>query len=140
VLGYCVAHELWAGAIGSGIGFIAAVGAAIAFRTSVAATCPPIGPIGGPYGNGPYRKANCEPNAKVVTVLADIAAKIRDLPEDDAGDRSIDWQAFDTARAEAQAANDRSDYVSAIQHYSAAIRRMMKQLRQSRPTVEADRI
>jgi PPM family protein phosphatase len=140
ILAYCVVYEFWVGAIGSGIGFIATVGAALAFRASAAATCPPIGPIGGPYGNGPYRKANCAPGAKVVAVLAEITAKIRDLPEDGASDRSIDWQAFDAARSEAKTANDRGDYVAAIQSYSAAIRRMMKQLRQSRPTVDADRI
>jgi protein phosphatase len=140
MLGYCVAYEFWAGAVGSGIGFIAAVGAALAFRSSAAATCPPIGPIGGPYGNGPYRKANCAPDAKVVAILGEIAGKIRDLPEEGAGDRSVDWNAFDAATTEGQAANDRGDFVSAIQNYSAAIRRMMKQLRQSRPTVDAERI
>ncbi len=139
VLAYCVANEIWAGAVGSGIGFIAAVGAALAFRTSNAATCPPIGPIGGPYGNGPYRKANCVPGPKVAGTLAEIASRIRDLPEEDTG-RSVDWQVFDAARLDASTATDGGDYVVAIQQYSAAIRRMMKELRQSRPTVDAERV
>ena len=129
-------------AIGCGIGFLATVGAALAFRSSSTANCPPIGPIGGPYGNGPYRKANCAPSAKIVAVLADLTDKIRNLPENGAGDRSLDWQSFDTSRTEAKAANDRGDFTSAVQQYSAAIRRIMKQLRQTRPTIEAgvDRI
>ncbi len=135
---YCVAYQFWAGAIGSGVGLIAAVGAALAFRSSAGTTCPPIGPIGGPYGNGPYRKANCEPNEKVVSTLADVIAKLRDLPENGAGDRKIDWQTCDGLLSEAKAANERGDCVTAVQHYSAAIRRIMKQLRESRPTVDAD--
>ncbi|HEX4412442.1 MAG TPA: PP2C family serine/threonine-protein phosphatase [Lacipirellulaceae bacterium] len=140
LLAYCVAYEFWAGAVGSGIGFVAAVGAALAFRTSGGGACPPIGPIGGPYGNGPYRKANCAPGPKVVATLADLASKIRELPDDDPGSRSVDWKAFDATTSEAKAANDRGEYELAIQHYSAAIRRTMKQLRQSRPTVDAERI
>jgi serine/threonine protein phosphatase PrpC len=137
LLGYCVAYEFWAGAIGSGIGFLAAVGAALAYRSTSTANCPPIGPIGGPYGNGPYRKANCAPSAKIVTVLAEITDKIRNLPENGAGDRTLDWHAFDRSQTEAKAANDRGDFTAAVQQYSAAIRRIMKQLRQSRPTVES---
>lgn len=140
MLAYCVANEFWAGAVGSGIGFVAAMGAALAFRTASGANCPPIGPIGGPYGNGPYRKANSAPGPKMVGTLADLAAKIRELPDDDAGSRSVDWQTFDATTAEAKAASDRGDFTAAIQHYSEAIRRTMKQLRQIRPTVDAERI
>ena len=100
----------------------------------------PLGQLAGRTAMGPIGKRIVPPGPKVVAVLAEIAVKLRDLPEEDAGDRSVDWQAFDATASEAQAANDQGDFVSAIQHYSAAIRRMMKQLRQSRPTVDADRI
>ncbi len=142
VLAYCVAREFWAMAIGCGIGFLAAVGAALAFRSSSAANCPPIGPIGGPYGNGPYRKANCAPSAKIVAVLADITDKIRNLPENGAGDRSLDWQAFDTSR-------DRSEGGERSRRFhvgSSAIQRRNppnhEAARQTRPTIESgvDRI
>jgi PPM family protein phosphatase len=139
VLAYCVAKQLWAGAFGSAVGFIAAVGAGLALRSQGIVTCPPIGPIGGPYGNGPYRKARCAPNGKVVGVLADITAKLRELPDGGSGDRKVDWPSFDGLRDEAKSANDRGDYVAAVRHYSEAIRRVMKQLRQSRPTVDADK-
>ncbi|HEX3599390.1 MAG TPA: PP2C family serine/threonine-protein phosphatase [Lacipirellulaceae bacterium] len=138
ILIYCLKYEFWAGAIGSGVGLLAAVGAGLAFRSRSLVPCPPIGPIGGPYGNGPYRKANCTPNAKVVTSLADLSTKLRELPEKNASDRKPDWNAFDKSSAEAKSASDRGDYPAAVRNYSAAIRGMMKQLREHRPTVDSD--
>jgi len=138
MLAYCVAYHFWAGAIGSAIAFVAAVGVGLAYRSTAVAACPPIGPIGGPYGNGPYRKAHCTPNGKVVKTLAEIIAKLRDLPNAGAGDRKLDWHAFDESLSEATAANDRGDYAAAVRHYSGVIRRIMKQLRATRPTVDAD--
>ena len=143
IMAYCLAKEFWVGAVGSAVGFLAAVGAGIAFRSSAASTpCPPIGPIGGPYGNGPYRKIHCTPNAKIVATFAEITTKLRDLPDKGTADRKLDWQSFDAARAEAKAAVDKSDYIGAVRHYSAAIRRVMKQLRETRPTIDTvtDRI
>ncbi len=138
MLVYSVAHRFWTGAIGSAVGFVAAVGVGLAFRSTAVAACPPIGPIGGPYGNGPYRKAHCAPNGKVVGVLAEIAAKLRDLPDNGAGDRQLDLQAFQASLSEAKDANDRGDYVAAVRQYSGVIRRIMKRLRETRPTVDAD--
>ncbi len=135
---YCVLYEYWAGAIGSAIGFVAAVGAGLAFRSSVKSVCPPIGPIGGPYGNGPYRKAQCTPNAKTVSILAELATKLHDLPADTADERELNWQAFDEERSLAATANDNGDFAAAVRHYSAAIRLIMKQLRETRPTVDGD--
>jgi PPM family protein phosphatase len=136
ILGYCVAYQFWIGAIGSAIGAVAAIIAALAFRPAEKITCPPIGPIGGPYGNGPYRKAQCNPGGKVVTTLADFAAKLRELPPEETGNGKVDWQPFDAACSEAKAAAQRGDYVAAVRHYSSAIRGVMKQLRQCRPTVD----
>jgi protein phosphatase len=142
MLGWCLWNQYWLAAIGSAVGFVAAAIAGLAFRSNAPFTCPPIGPIGGPYGNGPYRKAQCPPNGKVVATLADITAKLRDLPNQSSDDHKIDWPSLDAARAEAQAAADGGDYVAAVQKYSAAIRRIMKQLRGNRPTIDhpSDRI
>ena len=75
ILGYCVLREYWAAAVGSAVGFLAAVAAGLRVRTSSPSMCPPIQSIGGPYGNGPYRKAKCAPNSQVVATLAEIAGK-----------------------------------------------------------------
>ena len=136
ILGYCVAYRYWIGAIGSGVGAVAAIVAALAFRPSAKVVCPPIGPIGGPYGNGPYRKAHCKPNGKMLTTLAEFAAKLRDMPNQETSNGSVNWKSFDVARSEAKAATERGDHVVAVRQYSAAIRDIMKQLRATRPTVD----
>ncbi len=138
ILAYCVAREYWAGAIGSAIGLLAAVSAGIAFSASAAAKCVSISPIGGPYGNGPYRKFHCKPNGKIVSALADIATQLSENPHARNGEREIDWEEFEQLRNNARAANERGDFISAVAHYSAAIRLIMKQLRANRPTVEVD--
>jgi protein phosphatase len=137
ILGYCLAYHYWAGAIGSAVGSVAAIVAALAFRPAAKVVCPPIGPIGGPYGNGPYRKAHCKPNGKMLTTLAEFAAKLRDMPNQETSNGSINWKSFDAARSEAKAAAERDDLVVAVREYSAAIRDVMKQLRATRPTVDS---
>lgn len=138
ILAYCVVREYWAGAIGSAIGLLAAISAGIAFTTSAAAKCISIGPIGGPYGNGPYRKFQCTPNAKIVAALADIASQLAENPDARQGEHEIDWEAFERLRSAASAANEQGDFISAVVNYSDAIRLIMKQLRRNRPTVEMD--
>jgi protein phosphatase len=134
---YCVGNHLWTGAIGSAVGFLAAIGGSLAFRSSSSAMhCPPIQSIGGPYGNGPYRKAACTPNGKFVATLADIAAKLRELADKDTHNRVIDWAAFEKAQTAAIAAAERGDFTNAIREYSAAIRGIMRQLRNGGPTID----
>ncbi len=137
MLAYCIVNYYWLGAIGSTVGFLAALAAGLAFRSSGSRVCPPIGSIGGPYGNGPYRKIQCAPNSKFVATLADITAKLRDLPERETGNGKVDWQTFDAARSAAKTDTERADFVAAIRHYSEAIRGIMRQLRDCRPTVSA---
>jgi protein phosphatase len=137
-MAYCAVKEIWLGAIASAAGFVAAAVGGLATRTSRTVVCPPVGSIGGPYGNGPYRKIQCAPNGKVVATLADIAAKLRQLPAKDAGNGKVDWQKFDSAIAEAKSAAERSDFVSSVRSYCGAIRSIMRQLRDSRPTVDAE--
>jgi hypothetical protein len=128
-------YQHWLGGIGSAIGFVAAFAAGLAYRSSGSHVCPPIGSIGGPYGNGPYRKIQCAPNSKFVTMLADITEKLRDLPDRETGNGQVDWKLFDAARAAAKADAERGDFFAAVRHYSEAIRGIMRQLRDCRPTV-----
>ncbi len=138
ILAYCVVREYWAGAIGSAIGLLAAISAGIAFTTSAAAKCISIGPIGGPYGNGPYRKFHCTPNEKIASDLAEIANQLSENPNARNGERDINWEEFEQLRSKAGAASEQGDFISAVVNYSAAIRLIMKQLRANRPTVEMD--
>jgi hypothetical protein len=133
---YFVSNELWAGAVVSGVGMLAALLAAVSFRTRPLSAGPVAGSIGGPYGNGPYRKTECPPNGRVVATLAEITAMLRALPEKEPGDWSVDWQPFDKQRTEAATAAESGDYAAAIRQYGQAIREIMEQLREHRPTVD----
>ena len=138
VLVYCLLYQQWVGAIVSAIGMVVSLGAALAFRSNSGVACPPVRPLGGPYGNGPYRKAECPPNGRVVESLAEIAANLRSLPEKEPGDWSIDWQPFDDQRSQAAAAAEKGDYLAAIRQYCRAIHAVMRQLREQRRTADPD--
>jgi hypothetical protein len=105
-------------------------------RTSSPSVCPPIQSIGGPYGNGPYRKAKCAPNNQVVATLAEIAGKLREQANKNHGNRAPDWEAFEAARDEAAASAEKGDHVAAIRQYGAAIRNIMKKFRGGGGTTE----
>jgi len=137
MLAYCLVKQLWTGAILSGIGVLAAILATLALRTRQnGAACTEIRSIGGPYGNGPYRTTDCPPNGRLVATLADITASLRALPEKEPGDWTLDWKPFDDQRAQAATAAEKGDYQSAIHQYCQAIRKIMKNLREHRPTVD----
>jgi protein phosphatase len=139
VIAYFLWHQNWLGAvISAAVLAVVAVVFAVAFRSSARAGCPEVRPLGGPYGNGPYRKAECSPNGKVVASLADIAVKIRALPEKEPGEWKVDWQPFDSGRAAAAASAEKGQYAEAVRQYCGAIRDIMRQLREKRPTVDGD--
>ena len=66
----------------------------------------------------------------------DHATRLRELPEKEPGEWTVDWQPFDAERAAAAAAAHSSDYMSAVRQYSHAIREIMRELREHRPTVD----
>jgi hypothetical protein len=110
----------------------------LAFRGGAAGFLHDIRPLGGPYGNGPYRKAECAPNGRVVAALEELAAKLRELPEKEPGNWTINWQPFDDERGQAKSAAEKNDFVAAIRQYCHAIRSVMRQFREHRPTIDAD--
>jgi serine/threonine protein phosphatase PrpC len=138
VLTYCLAHEIWPGAVIAAVALTVAFISALLFKANSNAAGPAIKPLGGPYGNGPYRKSSCPPNGRVVDALQEIAGKLRELPEKQAGEWAVNWQPFDKQRAEASGAAKNGDYVAAIRGYGQAIRDIMRQLREHRPTIEPD--
>jgi PPM family protein phosphatase len=136
---YFLSKQLWIGVAASGVAMLASVFAAIGLRLrSPAITGATVGSIGGPYGNGPYRKTECPPNARLVKTLAEVTALLRALPEKEPGDWSVDWKPFDDLRAEAATATEAGDHATSIRQYSQAVREMMQQLREHRPTVDPD--
>ncbi len=133
VLAYCWANQFWNGVFASAIGLFFALVVAVAGRSRSATPCPPIRSIGGPYGNGPYRKTQADPDRKFVDVLAEVAARLRNSSEQELKNATIDWQPFDTQRAQAAATAEAGDNAAAIRQYSHAIRNIMVQLRNHRP-------
>jgi protein phosphatase len=136
VLLYCLINEIWPGAIIAAIACGAAIVSALVFQKGTSAACPPVRPLGGPYGNGPYRKAECTPNGRVVSELDDIAGKLRALPEKEPGEWVLDWGSFDDQRSLATAAAEKGDYLEAVCRLSQAIRHVMRQLRDHRPRID----
>jgi protein phosphatase len=138
VLIYCLLYQIWPGAIIAAIALVVALGSALAFQASSRREGPTIRMLGGPYGNGPYRKAECPPNGRVVAALDEIATKLRELPEKEPGNWTVDWKPFDDQRSRATAAAANRDFPEAIRRYCQAIREIMRQLRDHRPTLDAD--
>jgi protein phosphatase len=136
---YFVVNRLWAGAIVSGVGLLASMLAAVSLRPRTpGASNAAAGSIGGPYGNGPYRKTDCPPNGRVVGTLSEIATTLRALPEKEPGNWSVDWQPFDLQRAQAASAAESGDHAAAIRQYCQAIREIMQQVREHRPTIDPE--
>jgi PPM family protein phosphatase len=92
--------------------------------------------LGGPYGNGPHRETTIEPDPKMVASLAEMAEKLRNLPNGQGP--QIDWTLLDDSMAAGQAAAASGDYRNAIGRYAAGLRAVMEQLRQHRLTATDD--
>jgi protein phosphatase len=135
----CAMRRQWTEAIAAGIASAAALMAALKFRAGHSGDYPAARSIGGPYGNGPHRKVECPPNARVVASLSEIAAMLRELPnkEQTSWAADVDWQFFDQAKAMAVEASKNADYVTAIREYCRGIRNIMEQFREHRPTVDS---
>jgi hypothetical protein len=72
----------------------------------------------------------------MVASLDEIVSKLRELPENEPDEWTLDWQAFDEQRSQATAAAEKGDYGEAVRRYSQAIRDIMRQLRSHRPTID----
>jgi len=139
LLAYCLVNQMWLGAALSAGVFVASLLATVGMR-SRQARLPSFkfGALGGPYGNGPYRKTHSPPDGRIVAALAELATALRALPEKEPGRWSVDWASFDAERSQAMAAAEQADYVVAIQRYCGAIRQVMRQFGEQRPTVQTD--
>lgn len=133
-LGFCLAYGFATGAMFAAAGLGVALTLVLFGRWSQPAPPSPTRSIGGPYGNGPYREADCTPNREVVEALSEITRSLRELPADNG--LSIDWDPLDAEANQAAAAADKADYENAVRHYSRAIRQFMQQARQQQRAVD----
>jgi serine/threonine protein phosphatase PrpC len=138
VLGVCLISQYWIGAIASAVVLGTALAMALVGRAGPAASAPGARPIGGPYGNGPYRNIACEPSRDVTDALADLCTRLREIPDSEEGRPTVHWESFDADRTAAAAAANSGDYRSAVRLSCHAIRDVMQQLRGHRPPVSTD--
>jgi PPM family protein phosphatase len=129
-LTFCLVNEWWIASIAAGAALLTSLGLLLANRNRNGRRASASISLGGPYGNGPYRNTVAEPNDKVVASLAEIADKLRGVPEGQ-GPR-IDWPPIDELTTAGKAAADSGDYCQAIRHYAQAIRAVMDQIRVQR--------
>lgn len=135
-LAYSIAYRLWWGAIAAGACLLGAIYFAIkSGATPTVSTSAKS--LGGPYGNGPYRKASAAPSREVVDALSEAAEKLRALDDTEPNDWSINWESYHANRKLARDAVEAGDFAAAIRHHSHALRDVMQQLRDHRRTVDA---
>jgi protein phosphatase len=132
VLAYCLVNQYWAGAVAASVALVGLLVATMVSRPQAVTHSMPIRSIGGPYGNGPYRKASAAPSREVVDALVAVAEVVKTLADTESKDWSIDWQVYQASRDEAAKAADANDYVAAIRHCCHAIRNVMQQIRDHR--------
>lgn len=133
-LAFCLVNKFWVAAGISAAALATSIGMLVANRNHRTAMQGGSPSLGGPYGNGPYREASCQPNQKVVDSLAAIAAQLRNLPEEKRA--TINWRTLEHETESAQAAAGAGDHCAAVRHYTSAIRSIMRQLRGHRSTLD----
>jgi PPM family protein phosphatase len=131
-LAFCLVNGWWIASVVAGAALLTSLGLLLAGRGKLGHRSAGALSLGGPYGNGPYRDTVAEPDEKIVAALAELAAKLRGLPEGQGP--KIDWPAFDELLAAGKSAADANDYCTAVRRYAEAIRAIMQQLREHRLT------
>lgn len=134
-LGFCLVNGYGGGAILAAAGLATTLTWAMLSHKARPADSSATRPIGGPYGNGPYREAVCEPNREVVDALGEITKSLRELPADNG--LSINWQPLESDASQAAEAAEKGDFTAAVRHYSHAIRQLMEQIRSQQRTADS---
>lgn len=142
VTGVCLAVVIWCireqqtwGAVAAAIGLGGAAVRALG-RSTHPRQSPGLDTLGGPYGSAPYRHCDCRNGDQVVQHLQGVVQELSGLRTATAGHNGaakVDWASFDQ---ECQTAADCRDWRDSIAHYGAAIRALMKQVRQAPEAVE----
>ncbi len=132
----CLVNQWWVASAIAGAALVAGLSFLAAGRSRRGVTSPAALSLGGPYGNGPYRETDIEPDDKLIASLAELAEKLRNLP--DGKGPKIDWTPLDESVAAGKSAAANGDCHGAICHYAAGLRAVMQQLRQHRLTATDD--
>jgi protein phosphatase len=131
-LALCLVNQWWVASAIAGAALLAGLSFLAAGRSRRGVAAPASFSLGGPYGNGPYRETAMETNEKLVASLAEMAEKLRNLPNGQGP--KIDWTPLNESVAAGKSAAASGDYGSAIHRYAAGLRAVMQQLRQHRTT------
>lgn len=144
--GWFLMHSHVTGMLASAIGLGAAMVYAFAFRKTSAEPSL-LRSLGGPYGNGPYRRIECGEQAAAAGDLHDLVRELSNLEsEEDTvrpggesaldsqngsmnGHFMIDWAPHRPAHEEADAAFERRDYPQAIHGYARVVRAVVQAAR-----------
>jgi protein phosphatase len=127
-------QQWWIAAAVSAAALATAIGLLIAGRNARRVFGSPAGPIGGPYGNGPYRQTRCTPNREVVAGLQELAGRLHQLRDDNRP--AIDWTPLEKLDSQADAAAQAGDFCTAVKRYAEALRETMRQIREQGRTVD----
>ncbi|MEM1304832.1 MAG: hypothetical protein AAGG46_08040, partial [Planctomycetota bacterium] len=135
------AYQNGLGALLAAAGFGASLVIAIIQHSTPAAVALPA-TLGGPYGNGPYRRYDCKQGAAAAATLMAVVDELADIDGDplpnDLPDKGaaqpraaagLDWAPFHEQRAAAKSARDRGDHAASLRSSSDAIRTLMRQVR-----------
>lgn len=125
---WCIREQHTWGAVLAAIGLGGAAVRALG-RNVVEGVTEVANAIGGPYGNGPYRRFDCNAGDKTTGALKrvlDELSELRSRTADQNGAAAVDWQQFDAQRALAEQSND---WREQVRSYATAVRDLMAQVR-----------
>ncbi|MCA9246087.1 MAG: serine/threonine-protein phosphatase [Planctomycetales bacterium] len=86
-------------------------------------------PIGGPFGRGPHRAYDSEPNEELLAKFHDMLSRLNDAAQRE--NWAIDWEKFQQLRSAAESARNGRDFKTALKNYCEAIRFVLSELRHS---------
>lgn len=136
-----------AGMLASAIGLGAAIAYSIAVKPIARSATSPPRPLGGPYGNGPYRRTECGDLASAAGDLRDLVRELADLDSEEdtvrpdggavvnaasgplPGGLLVEWDTYKPDQEKADAAFEKGDNAAAMDDYASIIRRVMQSIR-----------
>ncbi len=131
------------GMLASAVGLGAAVAYAASERSSAKAPAASR-PLGGSFGNGPYRRTECGEPAAAAGVMQQIVAELAELSAEQSPDevlaiesgepistgQVIDWAAHQDAQQEANDLLEKGNFAAAIAGYASIVRAVVQGIRE----------
>ena len=88
------------------------------------------------HGKAPYRRHDCQAGPASIATLGDIVRQLEDLEGQNTWE--VDWPAIHADRQTAHEAITQGNYQDAVIAYCSAVRRLMRALRESKPSATSD--